>query len=193
MVNEITLNNNAEVFLLGDYNIDYFKLNHPHRRELKSLESLLGMSQLITDISRYSSVRTCIDLILSNSGNVSKSGVLNWNISDHEPTFFVRKKSRITYRRVNTIGRSYLKYDSDQFIKELKASDWSEFDMETDPNKLRDLMTNNISHAIDKQCSLKQIKVKDRNDPWITQEIVELKEKKTLGKNTVGEIDCDIN
>ena len=50
------------------------------------------------------------------------------------------KKSRITYRRVNTIGRSYLKYDRDHFMKELKASDWSEFDMETDPNKLWDLM-----------------------------------------------------
>ena len=64
ILNEITLNNNAEVFLLGDYNIDYFKLDHSHRRELKSLESLLGMSQLITDITRYSSVRiVCIVLM----------------------------------------------------------------------------------------------------------------------------------
>ena len=46
--------------------------------------------------------------------------------------------------------------------------------METDPNKLWDLMKNSILNAIDKQCPLKQIKVKDRNDPWITQEIVEL-------------------
>ena len=41
--------------------------------------------------------------------------------------------------------------------------------METDPNKLWDLMKNSILNAIDKQCPLKQIKVKDRNDPWITQ------------------------
>ena len=174
MVNQITLNSNAEVFLLGDYNIDYFKVNHPHRRELKSLESLLGMSQLITDITRHSNVGTCIDLLLSNSGNVSKSGVLNWNISDHEPTFFVRKKVRITYRRVNTLGRSYLRYDRDRFIKDLKASDWSEFDVETDPNKMWDLMKSNILNSIDKQCPLKQIRVKDRNDPWITQGIIEL-------------------
>ena len=59
-------------------------------------------------------------------------------------------------------------------MSELRSHDWTEFDNLTDPNDAWTYLKNVINKAIDKQCPIKNIRVKDRNDPWISQEIIEM-------------------
>ena len=100
MVTDITTDSNADIFITGDFNIDYNKHNHPKRQELKNWETSLGLKQYISYITRFSDSPSTIDLIFSNSDDISHSGVLHLNISDHEATYFVRKKITPKFKRV---------------------------------------------------------------------------------------------
>ena len=155
MVTDITTDSNADIFITGDFNIDYNKPNHLKRQELKNWETSQGLKQYISDITRFSDSPSTIDLIFSNSDDISHSGVLHLNISDHEATYFVRKKITPKFKRVTSKGRSYLNYDRDKFVKKLLASDWSGFDKLTDPNEAWQYMLEIIINAIDRQCPIK--------------------------------------
>ena len=60
---------------------------------MKSFERVLGLVQIIHEFSRVTcTTRTMIDLISTDSKYILRSGIIEDNISDHFPTYFVRKK-----------------------------------------------------------------------------------------------------
>jgi DNA-directed RNA polymerase len=79
-----------EVIILGDFNIDF--LNPINKSWLRSMKDK-NLTQLIkcpTRISQTSS--SCIDHIYSNKiKNISSSGVLDINLSDHKAIYVSRK------------------------------------------------------------------------------------------------------
>ena len=70
MVTDITTDSNADIFITGDFNIDYNKPNHLKRQELKNWETSQGLKQYISDITRFSDSPSTIDLIFSNSDDI---------------------------------------------------------------------------------------------------------------------------
>ena len=69
-------------------------------------------------------------------------------------------------------------------MSELRSHDWTEFDNLTDPNDAWTYLKNVINKTIDKQCPIKNIRVKDLNDPWISQEIIEILHDKDEARKT---------
>ena len=65
--------------------------------------------------------KNLLDLAYTNSGIVSQSGVLNYNLSDHLPIFITLKKPTIKAPIVRFLGRSYKNYDRDHMIKKTKC------------------------------------------------------------------------
>ena len=76
---EIGVNYSKDIFLLGDFNINYLAENDRHKRLLTQLESLTRLKQMIKHPTR---LQNCIDLILTNCNDIANTGVLPLNISD---------------------------------------------------------------------------------------------------------------
>ena len=83
-----------EVFICGDLNCNMLN-KYALSSKIKDLCSSLSLKQLIeepTRITTHSS--TLLDLIMTNSVNVSKSGVLYSGISDHSLVYVITKFKR---------------------------------------------------------------------------------------------------
>ena len=74
------------------------------------------LKQIVENITRPDS-NTCIDLILTNYDIVKESGIVDINISDHVPIYFVRKKAKIKRTKTAFNGRSYNNLDQEQFFE----------------------------------------------------------------------------
>ena len=105
---------------------------------------------------------------------ISRSGTLDFNISDHEMFFAIRKKLHTIKVRDNFMGRSYRNFDYDQFATNLLRSDWRNFYLSNNVDECWDIMLNIIHDVLDPLCRLKQIKIKKKKDPWVSNDLLEL-------------------
>ena len=163
----------TELFILGDFNINYFTKNSPEMRELKWLEQKNSLSQCINTATRYSNNNSCIDLILTNSIAILESGVLDVNLSDHEMIFVTRKHTKNINTPTEFTGRSYINFDEEFFQNQLVLLDWTVLYSCNDVNNAWKIMKTNIISTIDRICPTKTFKIKNLKDPWISQEILE--------------------
>ena len=82
-----------EIILMGDFNIDVLDKKNVTTIKLLDMIKQYGLRQHIKEPTRYSPDRnSCIDLIITYSNIISKSGVANVNLSDHELVLLTRKK-----------------------------------------------------------------------------------------------------
>ena len=100
-------------FLLGDFKINYLDKVSEDTKRLIDFETFTNWKQQIKDPTRNNNI---IDLIYSNSSDISQSGVLNLGISDHELIFCTLKKACVRFNHVHYIGRSYRNYDKNRFV-----------------------------------------------------------------------------
>ena len=93
IVNNINSGDNAAMFLLGDFNIDYLD------KKLYNYKCL-HMFELLTNLKQHNSIKGmtrkdhCLALIYNNCDIVANSGVLNIMLSDHEMIFVTRKMAK---------------------------------------------------------------------------------------------------
>ena len=119
---------NDEIFLLGDFNVNFKNKLSPEFKLLDFFVKANGLSQLIKKPRRITNTsKSLIDLIMTNSRYISKSGTLDHFVSDHQPIYAVEKKGRDHRPTVEFEGRSYRKFNSEQFKKDLRSVDWEEF------------------------------------------------------------------
>ena len=88
-----------ELWLLGDFNVDYLKRGDPSLKRFLNFFKLFGLTQYLSDIAHSGS---CIDWIVTNCRFVKSSCVSNIFISDHYAIECLRKKAR---ERSNTVRR----------------------------------------------------------------------------------------
>ena len=169
-----TLYNAAEVFLLGDFNINYLNGRAVETKLLKEMEKETGLHQLITEPTRCARTNTLSDLIFTNCTCVRECGILGANISDHEAIYVNRKKEKEKFKITNSYGRSYINYSCQAFQRMLVNTNWTELEGVTDVNIYWEIIELKILKAIDSICPIKKIKVKDKGDPWMSQELIEL-------------------
>ena len=133
-VTEILSKGNIDIFLIGDFNIDYSYNRALGRNDLRDMEMSTGLKQLVKEPTRYGTWNTLIDLLFTKSDFVFESGVLDINLSDHEGIYLIRKKRREYHKRVDKYGRSYLRYNKEVFKEKIKNQDWSTIYLESDVN-----------------------------------------------------------
>ena len=165
--------NNYEIFILGDFNINYKINNNQDTKQLKWLEQKANLKQIIKDITRFSNNNSCIDLILTDSLFLSDFGTLNVNLSDHEMIYVTRKHVTKPKHPSSFRGRSYVGYNEELFMQNLMNNDWERFYNVRDPNVAWSMMKNIILSHINVMCPVQTFYVKSLKDPWITNEILE--------------------
>ena len=82
---------NIDIFVMGDMNIN-FNINSEVKKDLARDMFSRGFVQYITDITRDSDNPSILDLIFTNCDNISKSGVLHVDVSDHEMVYITKNK-----------------------------------------------------------------------------------------------------
>ena len=116
---------------------------------------------------------SCIDNIFSNSEIIAGAKVVDWNFSDHLLIMVKRKRHRHNHDKVEFEGRSYKNDVKDELQEELIDRDWDDFYATQDPGDCWDKMVTYLRSFLDRRCPLKKFKVKEIQEPWVTNEILE--------------------
>ena len=102
---------NAEIIMLGDFNLNTLDNKSEEFRHVRWIEQLTGLKQHINGITRYSNTNSCIDLFFSNMSNNFTTNILDVNISDHQFIHLIRKHCTKPKSKLEFTGCSYKHYD----------------------------------------------------------------------------------
>ena len=176
LLDQYSLGNN-ELWLMGDFNIDFLKRQDQKTMRLFEFLRLNGLKQHVLVPTRTTGFgKSCIDFIISNVDNelIRSCGTLNDVISDHFPVYICIKKERTKPEHTKVKGRTYSKYDKAVLQNLLKSENWQPFYELTDPNELWDNILNKIRKHVDIMRPIKYIRIRNDSPPWITQDVLEM-------------------
>ena len=199
-IDKADLKDNTEIYMLGDFNIDFKPLNSksPAFKELDFTAKALGLTQLINDPTRIQhrnglECSSTLDLIFTNSEFVKEAQVLDINISDHLSVLVRRKKKWKKLEKISFKGRSYKNYIREDFQDNLVNHNWDGFFEIEDPSSLWGILSKVITDTINPMCPMKSFKVREAGEPWLTNEALEaIRDKDNLlrkAKRTKNELD----
>ena len=86
---------------------------------------------------------------------------------------------------IKTRGRSYLNYNKELFQSQITNATLNAFQDITDVNLFWTKLEMIIRNTVDKMCPLKEITIKDRGDPWLSHELIEMIRDKDLLRKAV--------
>ena len=109
----------------------------------------------------------------TNCDCVANSGVIDILLSDHDMIYITRKKEKNKYNRVHFLGRSYRNYVKEELRQHLENKDWTQYFDLLNPSECWQYLSNCIKEKVDEMCPLKHKTVRDKNEPWLSNEIME--------------------
>ena len=162
-----------DIILTGDFNIDVLEGSATKDRLYMTMADF-GLRQLINEPTRNKSSKTCIDLIFTNIDNVQSSGVAILNASDHLPVYMTTGSTRPEKIQKHFVGR---------FCSMFMDLSWNEFDQCQDVEMCWNIFSNSIDKILNILCPIKDFKIKFREEPWLTPELIaQIIEKKQCAK-----------
>jgi len=179
-----TFQSSKEVIITGDFNIDLLKLKDSiHINNFFEMMTSCGFLPKITLPTRITShSRTLIDncyIKLSSHFSYTTAGILNYNISDHQPYFVT-----LDYLSVFEESNSYMKIFTNtaaakqNFKNELASVctlDKFNQDNHVDPNDNYKILNDMLISALDKHLPVRYVrydKYKHKKSNWITNGII---------------------
>ena len=161
-----------ELWILGDFNVDFLDRNNVDRTKLLSMFKTHGLKQLITNITRPNKRGgTCIDWIVTNSLYVMHSGVTNDYISDHLSVYCVRKKPREKHNYVYRTVRDLSNYNSDMFTNLLSHVDWNFVETSVDIDYIWSQFYKRTYDILAIMCPFRRFRQRETVTPWLNAEI----------------------
>ena len=173
LLDNLSTSRKYDLYLGGDFNIDYLKPS-PNRKYLKDLENSFSLMQVITEKTRPLYSNTIVDLIFTNNQADSTSGTLDLNVSDHLPTWIIRKKVKVKPITSEFIGRTYKNYNMNTLREKLLQINWQSYFREEDLNKAWDMFMHSILPILDSICPIRKSRYTNSRPQWITNELMEL-------------------
>ena len=180
-----------DIILLGDLNCDVSSKNpNIHTKRLIELAENYRLTQLIDKPTRVTQASsTTIDLIFtSDSNKVNFSDVVQVGLSDHYMVVLSwgrTKRNKSDHKYV--ISRAVNKMDVDNFKKDLSNQTWADVLTENDAVKAYKKWMSTFRSIIDKYAPLKKRRVRQKNVPWITNEVkVQMRERDKCKKRAVS-------
>ena len=164
-----------EIYIIGDINIDMSDKQNESQRKFVNFFKPLGLCQIIKSPTRFSTTKNSIlDVCVTNSDFIKKSGVCDVNLSDHQMILITRKKTKFPKKKCTFTGRSYRKYNKNEFQNDIINADWTEYNNESTVEGKWNQFIQIIRNKIDSTCPVKEFKIKQQKEPWITGPLIEL-------------------
>jgi len=122
-----------------------------------------------------STTQTTIDLVLvSDKSRITESGVIKYGLSDHSIIFCTRKiKQTVLNCHTSIKIRSLKKYSKEVLNGCLVKMNWSTVLLCSDVDKAWYLFKSMFLETIDKIAPYKEIRIKQRTEPWVNDDILE--------------------
>lgn len=177
---------NKELFILGDFNVD-MRCRTADCLLLKNHSTALGLSQQIEATTHFGRKDSILDLIFTNSAKIKSSGTLNWEISDHEVIFVTRKQVARHHKSTKLRGRSHANYSYEALETVAGSKNW-EFmnDCDLDLENKWLALECTINECLDEICPIKDIVIRNDEDPWMTPDVYALiNDKRELKRQAV--------
>ena len=169
------LDPSTEVYILGDMNIDFREKNTTLLNRYKDVLNFFGFDQLVAELTRMTPTSaSLIDHILTNVSEVIQTrGVIVGGFSDHCITFCSRRciKGFSVGSNIKKI-RSFKNYSKAFFNSELAKVDWSNVLSSVDVNFCLSEFCRIFMSVIDVVAPFKEVRVRDKPNPWINTEIL---------------------
>ena len=148
--------------------MNYKNTLSPGYKKIVYFENCNNFRQIIKETTRNTDKsKTLINLILTNADHITGSGTIDMFISDHQPVFVIKKKSRNTPDSREFEGRQYKHLDLDSLLNNLADTNWRQFYNITDPELAWVNLQDKIQFELDRQCPIKKIKIKHYIPDWI--------------------------
>lgn len=167
-----TNNKQQDIVIVGDLNID--SLSESYNKVLLSEFcyefSFTSNITIPTRETLHSS--SSIDVIISSMSHITSSGIFKNYMSDHFPTFLIKKKMPFKHPKASFQGRSYKEFDKDLFCENLRSYNWGRFYGTYDIDQAWDEMFSIISEECDNMCPSKTFYIKSDKPTWYTDDLV---------------------
>ena len=166
-------NSKYEIFILGDFNVDFLKRADINFKRFQNFFKTYGLTQLIEGITRPAGkVGTCIDWIITNSRFIFSANITDIFISDHFAVDCVKKKHRESVKTVIRDVRDYKNYNCDDFITLVKTKvNLTEFSTVHDPDYLWNSIYLAIIDILAVMCPYRRYRQREYPSPWMCAEI----------------------
>ena len=174
-----------DIFVLGDFNIDWLSNSCPLRKKLDSTALICNLTQMVNEPTRVfcnvvgQTSATCIDHIFTNNSELcSKAISAPIGFSDHNLVAIVRKTSipkagpKILYKR------SYRRFCENDFIRDIENIDWSQLLTLNEVEKAIQLFNELFLSVADRHAPLRKFSVGATKSPWIDSELRESMRKR---------------
>ena len=159
-----------ECIILGDLNVNYNKIDHQKVIKKHFIDN--GFEQLIKSCTRITSEsETLIDVVLGNTpNNISHTGVITANLSDHSIITCTRKMNNIRYQPSTITFRDFSKYNTDTINNELLSSDWESVYNSISPELAYTNFTSILLNVLNRNAPFVSKRIKGKPSPWLTTE-----------------------
>ena len=180
----------SECYILGDMNINVKDERSKFCKDYTNMLHLFHFRQMITEATRITAnSSTILDHIVSNSREkIVDSGVLDSSFSDHLPVYCTRKigKNEVFSPVIKRV-RCFKKYSKETYLRELRGTDWNDVYMAVNVDVALDSFNRLIHGVMDKVAPMRDVRVKQRTEPWMTPDILAgIKQRDKLFKKCKG-------
>ena len=168
-----------EMILMGDTNCDLsqeiacLSLSE-NSRHISNLYDLFSLKQIINEPTRVTlTTSTLIDHISTSCiDNILESGVHKVSMSDHYMVFCKRKINAGLGGHKMVVTRNMKLFNESAFLADISSIDWELVVNKTDDvNVMVEKWSSLFSAVIEKHAPTREMRVSDRNSPWINTEI----------------------
>ena len=187
--------NHDKAILMGNLNFNYKIDESLHSNPLYHIESLYDMKQLVLEPTRVTlTTSTLLDVILSNVSDLhARTGVYRISLSDHYMVYSLLKFPRNKHKHNEIEFRNYKNFNVNNFLQDLKKCEeicdtvWDEHDLDTKWNAFK----HKFIQVSNKHAPIHVRRLKIRNNPWITKEIVKLMYQRDFCKDKAAKFNDD--
>ena len=164
----------CDIIIGGDFNIDFGKSANDKTKLLKNFMKINTLVQIIETPTRPLYNDAIIDLILTNTNKAQNSGVLDWNLSDHSPTFINIKKEKSLFQKTSFRGRSYKNFNEEEFVRLLAESHIDYTCQKTDVKSAWETIKNSIEKILDTLAPVRDFRFGCTKPGWLSNDLMEL-------------------
>ena len=114
-----------------------------------------------------------LDLILTNLKYIKEAATIPLKISDHLPVYIVRKKMKEFHPKVKFEGKSYSRFDDDEFTQNLLNLEWNFVYQPLPLSDIWDKFYQEIETLLETTCPLKKFSFGRDKRAWMSNELIE--------------------